>query len=80
MSQLEQVSRCCHSDGVLGGIEEGPRAEVDTVVEGVNVVAEEEGGDEGEEAGDGSADGHPVGVDDVDDQITEAVCLYAVHI
>ena len=73
-------SHCFHdSDGVLGGIEERSRAEVDTLVEGCDVVAEEKGCDEGKEASDGGADGHQVCENNVEDEITEIICLYALH-
>lgn len=60
--------------------EEDTTAEVLSLVESSHIVTKEEGCEEGEEAGDGGAEGHPVVIDDVCYEVTDGVGLDAVHI
>ncbi len=60
--------------------EEDALAEVHAVVGGLDVVAEEEGREAGEEGDQGEADGAPDRVEVEGDEVTEGVGLNAVHI
>ena len=65
----------------LDAVKEGELAEVEPVVVSLNVVTEEEGGEEGEETHDWGAQClHPVGVDVEHDEVHEIVSFSAWHI